>query len=78
MVAAERYEMADGCGLRLDLFEAAQDVAVGDAKIADIGKVERRRLAPGGRMIAVASMRLAWRIAAGPNRAPGRFEVPRS
>jgi hypothetical protein len=23
-------------------------------------------------------MRLAWRIAAGPNRAPGRFEVPRS
>src|SRR5271169_5919705 len=24
------------------------------------------------------SMRLAWRIAAGPNRAPGRFEVPRS
>src|SRR6516162_5507289 len=24
------------------------------------------------------SMRLAWRIAAGPNRAPGRFDVPRS
>src|SRR6202011_3718537 len=24
------------------------------------------------------SMRLAWRIAAGPKRAPGRFEVPRS
>src|SRR5438552_11601108 len=24
------------------------------------------------------SMRLAWRIAAGANRAPGRFEVPRS
>src|SRR4051794_25935696 len=23
-------------------------------------------------------MRLAWRIAPGPNRAPGRFEVPRS
>jgi len=23
-------------------------------------------------------MRLAWRIAAGPKRAPGRFEVPRS
>jgi hypothetical protein len=24
------------------------------------------------------SMRLAWRIAVGPKRAPGRFEVPRS
>src|SRR5215469_6646831 len=39
--------------LCLDPRERALDIAMGDAKIADIGEVKPLHLSPGGRMIAV-------------------------
>ena len=51
----------------------------GKAKIADIGDVALGRTSTKlTGWSPSTSMRLAWRIAAGPKRAPGRFEVPRS
>ena len=71
-------EMLQRRRLRLDRGEAALDVAMGDTEIADIGNVEPRRVGPIAGWSPSTSMRLAWRIAPGPKRAPGRFEVPRS
>ncbi len=57
MIAAERDEMAERLGLRLDRCERALDIAVGDAEIADIGDVLRGRRGAGDRVVAIDSLR---------------------
>jgi arginase family enzyme len=53
MVAAERNDVVERPRLRLDRRQRAGDVAVGEAKIADIGDVAVGRLRPGDRLVAV-------------------------
>ena len=74
VVAAERHEMGKRRGLRLDLGQAALNVAVCDAEIADIGEVERLDLGPGGGMVAIDqhAARLADRRGPEPRSRPVR------
>ena len=53
MVAAERDQMLERRRLRLDLGQAAENVAVGETEIADIREIQRRRVPPVRRMVAI-------------------------
>ena len=53
MLAAQRQQMLDARRLLLDALQAGRDVAERDGEIADVGKVERCRLDPELRMVAV-------------------------
>ena len=81
MVAAERRAGARqrarlGSSISSGL---ARDIAERDLEVADIGSGKPRQgRASSAGFTPSTSMRLAWRMAKGPKRAPGRCVVPRS